>query len=644
MVNYQCTVCKKEFTDKTKFTYHLNRTRPCIPFGSLLQQSIKKSTLSKEEKDSKTEQIERIESNFTRKFSASDLKESGKNTPHFSKKMPVLEKENKKNTENTKKIQMELEERIKEKNISITNKCMVCNKEYKDTFLEHLILVHEIEKEERTFSFSKKTSGLTIYENEPDCGDIVVMVFSDNKALVFPSSNMHNLQRHKKEKYEDIQEWIYYPCKDIKIFKDRWRNKLWKNKITIYDEKKKIEKNIILEWLSEVIEEINGEKERRVESEYKSSFYYKCPLCDFKHDKKEDMNIHLVKTHKSIRHTTNFVINDEHRDKIINILEKNNKGKQDKTTYNEENECIACHAKFSSRFNLNRHLKESCKNADALFSSRLLDQTVEIKDDLRKLIESNKKLKEENEKLREVLLGNQEIIKGSNETMKNSVNYINNTTNIIQNNNILFNINDFGQEDISHIQYPFVEGIIKDMNTDSLVKFIEEVHYGNPRNCNVMIPTNIPSIQENNMLLIKKGDRWIVDKRKNVIDGMLTVNMDRIVDVYEDMSDQLKESEKSNFEGYVNSMEEEDHERNHAIQRTEQLLLEHKPTNNLLLENCKIQQNNYIGNKLVGSVELTLPQQSSFIENEEKDKFLEMMNKPTIVDLEDSLKSFQLPR
>ncbi len=291
---------------------------------------------------------------------------------------------------------------------------------------------------------------------------------------------MHNLQRHKKEKYDNIKEMIYYPCKDIKKFKDIWRNKLWKNKISVYDEKKKIEKNIICEWLSEVLEEMNGETVKNTEADYKSFIYYKCPLCDFKHDKKEDMNIHLVKIHKSIRHNTNFVINDDHRDKILNILEKNNKGKLDKVNTPEEYECIACHSKFSSKFNLKRHLKDSCKNADALFSSSLLDRTVELKNDLTELIKSNKKLKEENEKLREVLIGNQEIIKGSNDTLKNSVNYINNTTNIIQNNNILFNINDFGQEDISHIQYQFVEGIIKEMNTDSLVKFIEEVHYGNP--------------------------------------------------------------------------------------------------------------------------------------------------------------------
>ena len=142
-----------------------------------------------------------------------------------------------------------------------------------------------------------------------------------------------------------------------------------------------------------------------------------------------------------------------------------------------------------------------------------------------------------------------------NETLKNSVNYFSKTTNIIQNNNILFNINDFGNEDMSHIDINFIEDIIKQMNTNSLIKFIEEVHYGNPKNCNVIIPTNIPAIQDNNLLLLKKGNKWVLDKRKNVIDDMLTMNIDRMADVYEDLQPKLSKIEKTEFENYVSDME-----------------------------------------------------------------------------------------
>ncbi len=628
MVVYNCERCKKNFSDKSKYTYHINRTRPCKSFGVLLDKEIINQCDIASLKYEKEPILENISSKNTHSNVANGSNKSGKTAHSSLGKLPVFG-------------EYELEEKIRKKTEFITNKCYICKEEHKNTFLEHLISCHDVEKEDRFFSFVKKNSGLSIYQNNENCGDIVILVFDNKKGLLFTTTNLHNLQRHKKEKYNDIREFIYYPCKDIKLFKEMWKEELYKMKI--YDDKKKMDVDLMYPCVQKIIKVINNEECKKNNSEYKSSFYYQCPFCDFKDNNKEHLNLHLDNSHKSIRFSSNFVVNDEHRDKIMNIIEKNNKTIHEKPIQPEEFKCIGCSASFTSRFNLNRHIKDSCKKADTIYLLTLANRNTELKDNLSILIESNKKLKEENEKLKEVLIGNQDIIKGSNETLKNSVNYINNTTNIIQNNNILFNINDFGQEDISHIQYQFVEGIIKEMNTDSLVKFIEEVHYGNPRNCNVMIPTNIPSIQDNNMLLIKKGDRWVVDKRKNVIDGMLTVNMDRIVDVYEDISEQLKPSEKQNFEGYVDMMEAEERERGNAIQKTEQLLIDHKPTNNLLLENCKIQQNNYVGNKLVGSVELTLPQKMSNIEDEEKDKFLEMMKKPTIVDLEDSLKSFQLP-
>lgn len=643
MVQYQCKNCKKEFTDRTKYTYHINRIRPCIPFGSLLMES-KKNEIKKEEiKNEKNDKKSDFSDDLSKNCSATFSKKSGKNIPHLEIKTPILAKKTEEEThKKIDKIYTDMIQDIKFDTNKISCICRICHEQHSCSFMEHLLEKHDILKEDRQFSFIKKNSGLVVYEKEENCGDIVILLFNHHKCLLFTTTNIHNLQRHKKEKYDDIMEMIYYPCKDIKRFKEMWKEQLYKMKI--YDDKKKLDSHFVYQWTKEIIENINGEKEKKTIAEYKSYTYFKCPLCDFKDQRKNEMESHISKNHKSNELQSKFVVNDIHRDKIMQIIEKNNNNiieKQQNTV--EEYKCNLCDSIFTNRFNLRRHMKENCKNAELLVISNYQKQAEYLSNNIYDLIKSNELLKEENEKLREVLIGNQELIKGNNETMKNSVNYINNTTNIIQN-NILFNINDFGQEDISHIQYQFVEGIIKDMNTDSLVKFIEEVHYGNPRNCNVMIPTNIPSIQDNNMLLIKKGDRWIVDKRKNVIDGMLTVNMDRIVDVYEDISEQLKPDVKSNFEGYVNTMEAEDNERVNAIQKTEQLLLDHKPTNNLLLENCKIQQNNYIGNKLVGSVELTLPQQSSYIQNEEKDKILDMMNKPTMVDLEDSLKSFQLPR
>jgi hypothetical protein len=201
-------------------------------------------------------------------------------------------------------------------------------------------------------------------------------------------------------------------------------------------------------------------------------------------------------------------------------------------------------------------------------------------------------------------MSNQEMIKDSNEILKNSMSYVK-TTNIIQNNNILFNVNDFGQEDLSHIEGEFVEEVIQEMNTNSLIKFIEEVHYGNPRNCNVIIPPNQKD-QQNTKLLLKKGDRWVMDDRKNVLDDMITINIERITDVYDEINVKLTEEVQANFQNYVSGADPK-MIRDEAISETESLIKRRQPTNKFLLENARVQQNQFIGGQWNKSIDTQFP-------------------------------------
>jgi hypothetical protein len=195
-------------------------------------------------------------------------------------------------------------------------------------------------------------------------------------------------------------------------------------------------------------------------------------------------------------------------------------------------------------------------------------------------------------------------MKDQNETLKKSVSYVK-TTNIIQNNNILFNVNDFGKEDLSHIEGEFVEDVIQQMSTNSLIKFIEEVHYGNPRNCNVIIPPQSKDQQEN-MLLLKKGDRWIMDSRQNVLDDMITINIERITDVYDEINIKLTEEVQTNFQNYVAGADQR-MIRDEAISETENLIKRRQPMNKFLLENARIQQNQFIDGQWSNSIDTSLP-------------------------------------
>ncbi len=610
MVLYTCKKCQKTFIDKTKYTVHLNKKKPCIK-----------------------------DNNHTDNENSNDIdNENNKNT-----KINNYLNINNQNSQFIGKIIGKNDNQIGDQNFASI--CRLCKKTYEDLYINHLVNEHNIQKEEHTFSFVLKTSGIMIYEEDKECGDVVLLVFENNKALYFVTKNLHNLQRHKKEKYRDIKYFYYYPCKDIKMFKIEFskRCKLFNIKEDEKIDIKEVEP-IIYDILVKINKNtINENKELKINASYKSSIYYICPFCDYTNNDKNGINIHLIESHKYLKHNSLLEIDDEQKEKIINMIENNNFNEKNNLSLVELEEvrCDYCNSVFSNKFNLRRHLKMNCKKYQLLMQNNLLRDNDVLKEDLFQLIEKNEKLLQENKVLKEALVNNQEQLNDQNETLKNSVNYFSKTTNIIQNNNILFNINDFGNEDISHIDSGFIEEVIKEMSTNSLVRFIEEVHYGNPKNCNVIIPTNIPAIQDNNLLLLKKGNKWVLDKRKNVIDDMLTMNIDRITDAYEDLQPKLTNMEKTGFENYVSDMENTNQNgiRSNAIGLTEELIKSKQPKN-FMLENLKVQQNNFIEGGWKESVDYQLPQKMVKIENIDKIELNEFLEKPIELDIKDNTLNF----
>ncbi len=605
MVLYTCKKCQKTFIDKTKFTVHLNKKRPCTKDSNEIG--------NEDDNDDKVEKNNKINDYLSKCTIDTTItgKTIGKN-----------------------------ECQSVEKNFASI--CRLCKKTYDDLYINHLVNEHKIQKEEHIFSFILKTSGVIIYEDEKECGDIVLLVFDENKALYFVTKNLHNLQRHKKEKYRDIQFCYYYPCKDIKMFKVEFSKRC---KLYNIKEDEKLDVKEIEPIIYDILVKINKNtieenKELKVNANFRSSVYYICPFCDFTHNEKTGINVHLIESHKYLKHNSLLSIDDEQKEKIINMIENN--------TFNEKNNlnlveleevrCDYCNSLFSNKFNLRRHLKMNCKKYQILMQNNLLRDNDTLKEDLFQLIEKNEKLLQENKVLKEALVTNQEQLSDQNETLKNSVNYISKTTNIIQNNNIMFNINDFGNEDLSHIDNGFVEEVIKQMSTNSLIRFIEEVHYGNPKNCNVIIPTNIPAIQDNNLLLLKKGNKWVLDKRKNVIDDMLTMNIDRITDAYEDLQPKLTNIEKTGFENYVSDMENTNQNgfRTTAIEMTEELIKSKQPKN-FMLENLRVQQNNFIEGEWKDSVDYQIPQKMVKIENIEKSQLNDFLERPIEMNLKDNI-------
>ncbi len=618
MVLYTCKTCEKTFVDKTKYTQHINKKKPC---------NSKKNTSNEDDNDNKQNKLTEY------------LKRGASSTVDLQLSIS-----------NTGKMIGKNDRQFSDESKNLASLCRICKSPYDDTYIEHLIKYHNIKKEEHIFSFVLKTSGIMKYEEEKECGDIVLLVFEKNKALFFTTKNLHNLQRHKKEKYRDIQQFYYYPCKDIKLFKVDFTKKCKEKGLDI-DEKMDVKE--IEPYILDILTKINknsysDNEESKIIAPYRSTTYYLCPFCEHTSNDKNSMNTHLIESHKYLKHNSLMDIDEEQKEKIMNMFEnnalipRNDKNKINLDEY-DEIRCDYCSNLFSNKFNLRRHLKMNCKKYQILMQNNLIKDNEVLKDDLFQLIENNEKLRHENKILKDALVNNQEQLMDQNDNLKNSVNYFSKTTNIIQNNNIMFNINDFGNEDLSHLDIGFIEGCIKQMSTNSLIRFIEEVHYGNPKNCNVIIPTNIPAIQDNNLLLLKKGDRWVLDKRKNVIDDMLSMNIDRMADVYEDLQPKLTNIEKSGFENYVSDMENinDNNVRVNAIEKTEELIKTKQP-NNFLLENLKIQQNNYIEGNWKESVDYHLPQKVMKMDTLENGKLSEFLEKPIELNIKGNFDNFKI--
>jgi len=144
-----------------------------------------------------------------------------------------------------------------------------------------------------------------------------------------------------------------------------------------------------------------------------------------------------------------------------------------------------------------------------------------------------------------------------------------NTTNILNQNNINITINDFGKEDISHITDQFVLDIISKMNSSSLIKYIQAVHYGNPCNLNIILPG-----QNQKFVLIWKNNQWVLKDKGVIIDGMIVKNFDRINDVYEKMENKLPKSVQNEYTNYADTFDYTG--RKSIINDTEKMLVNKK--------------------------------------------------------------------
>lgn len=157
-----------------------------------------------------------------------------------------------------------------------------------------------------------------------------------------------------------------------------------------------------------------------------------------------------------------------------------------------------------------------------------------------KLDEMKKEITEQNDLIYQLINLNKE--------RKIIYNTTNNTQNIFNQNNINITLNNFGEEDLSHITETFLKDIIIHMNKMALVKYIQEVHFNNPNNTNIKLLDD-----KTKFMMIRKNNEWILDNKNLVLDGMINLNMNRIQQAYKILEDKIDDENKLVYKDYSNN-------------------------------------------------------------------------------------------
>jgi len=267
---------------------------------------------------------------------------------------------------------------------------------------------------------------------------------------------------------------------------------------------------------------------------------YNCELCNFLTNQKNDYNRHLnTKKHKKNEDKNGFMeekkLKKPHKtsENLTNLSFLPHKTSQNLTNFPI---CQYCHKSFKRKDNLNRHLKKYCKEKKKIDKEDfLMNQLYEQK----KMFEENKK---EKEKLYDYI---DKLIEKTGDT---NINIENQT-----NNQII--LNNFGNEDISHISDKFMHKLLS-IPYVGVQKLIEKVHFNKkkPENKNIAL-TN----KKEKMIKIFKNNKWKYKSKNEIMDEIINTNYTRMDDFYSERGkDKLNINHNNKYLEFQDKFENQD--------------------------------------------------------------------------------------
>lgn len=226
---------------------------------------------------------------------------------------------------------------------------------------------------------------------------------------------------------------------------------------------------------------------------------YICPNCLKKFDHKSSFKRHINRKFKCKKK------NENKNEKINHPLENENGINIPNMECLDDNRCEFCLKDYSTKFNLNKHLKK-CK----------LKIDIDMKEELFQLLklDLNKDLEKQNLYLKYQINKLQKELNNERTTNITNNNYTNiNNTNC---NNKTINILAYDKTDLSHITDKDYENIMKKCY-QSVPSLIEKAHFDptKPENKNIYI-SNI----KQKFIMIYNGDKWTLGNQEQTLDNL----------------------------------------------------------------------------------------------------------------------------
>ncbi len=291
---------------------------------------------------------------------------------------------------------------------------------------------------------------------------------------------------------------------------------------------------------------------------------YTCPNCNKDFKQKQHFIEHTeYKKKPCVRNETNSNLFQNNLNNTENSINDNN---VDKNQDNDLNKCKYCHKKFSTTFNLNKHVKNSCKvkkleneKKENIFNS--LIEIDELKQKFLEIAENNKNLI----KITEILQKQNDDLNKKNEDLnkkidtilkKNNKNVINNLNNNSNNTNItnitISPLNAFGKENLKSIKPDDFYKIITDSkNTGKhcINRIVDLIHFNTnvPENMNVYM-----SDFNRDKYMVYNGDNWVLNQNGEMLAFEILEHLRKLFHLNETEEFQHKIENDKNFAKHFN--------------------------------------------------------------------------------------------